>query len=147
VDDFAVSCENNYIATKVIKQINDKMTIDVKDLGRITRFNGVDVEQTKDYIKLYNATYIDKMLARHEWLHRETTEQPKHPIPMIADSHYQQKLETTEIPTESEISALENEFGFGYRQAVGEIIYALVTCRPDISYPIIKLSQYSTRPQ
>jgi dUTP pyrophosphatase len=147
VDDFAVSCENKETATKVIKQINDKMTIDVKDLGRITRFNGVDVEQTRDYIKLYNATYIDKMLARHEWIHKDTNDPPKHPIPMIADSHYQRKLETAEIPTEAEISALETEFGFGYRQAVGEIIYALVTCRPDISYPIIKLSQYSTRPQ
>ena len=36
--------------------------------------------------------------------------------------------------------------GFGYCQAIGELIYALVTCRPDISYPVIKLSQYSTRP-
>ena len=35
---------------------------------------------------------------------------------------------------------------FGYRQAIGELIYALVTCHPDISFPVIKLSQYSTRP-
>jgi hypothetical protein len=41
---------------------------------------------------------------------------------------------------------MEEEMGFGYRQAIGELIYALVTCRPDISYAVIKLSQYSTRP-
>jgi hypothetical protein len=36
--------------------------------------------------------------------------------------------------------------GFGYRQGIGELIYAMVTCRPDNSFPVIKLSQYSTRP-
>ena len=35
---------------------------------------------------------------------------------------------------------------FSYRQAIGEIIYAMVTCGPDISFPLIKLSQYSTHP-
>ena len=41
---------------------------------------------------------------------------------------------------------LERKLGFSYRQAIREIIYAMITCRPDISYAIIKLSQYSTRP-
>jgi hypothetical protein len=36
--------------------------------------------------------------------------------------------------------------GFNYRQVIGELIYAMVTCRPDISYPLIKLSQYSANP-
>jgi hypothetical protein len=36
VDDFAVACEDTDTAKLVIKQINEKMTIDVKDLGQIT---------------------------------------------------------------------------------------------------------------
>ena len=36
--------------------------------------------------------------------------------------------------------------GFHYRQAIGELIFAMVTCRPDISFPLIKLSQYSQNP-
>jgi hypothetical protein len=35
---------------------------------------------------------------------------------------------------------------FNYRQVIGELIYAMVTCRPDISFPVIKLSQYSSNP-
>ena len=35
---------------------------------------------------------------------------------------------------------------FNYRQAIGELIFAMVTCRPDISFPLIKLSQYSANP-
>jgi hypothetical protein len=41
---------------------------------------------------------------------------------------------------------LQLKMKFNYRQAIGELIYAMVTCRPDISYPIIKLSQYSANP-
>ena len=65
---------------------------------------------------------------------------------MLTDSTYQRSLENQDTPTDAEINNLENEMGFGYRQAIGELIYALVTCRPDISYAVIKLSQYSTRP-
>ena len=35
---------------------------------------------------------------------------------------------------------------FNYRQAIGELIYAMVTCHTDISFPLIKLSQYSINP-
>jgi hypothetical protein len=36
--------------------------------------------------------------------------------------------------------------GFSYRQAIGEVIFALTICRPDIAVPVIKLSQYASRP-
>ena len=48
--------------------------------------------------------------------------------------------------TDKEKRALQLELGFNYRQAIGELIFLMVTCRPDISYPLIKLSQYSTNP-
>ena len=146
VDDFAVSVEDEETAKQVIQDINSKMTIDVKQLGRLTRFNGMDITQTKHYIKLSNRTYIEKFQKRHEWLHTETHPMHQFPIPMNADNSYQRQLEQAPIPTEEEIKALEKEMGFGYRQAIGELIYAMVTCRPDISYATIKLSQYSTRP-
>ena len=36
--------------------------------------------------------------------------------------------------------------GFGYRQAIGELVYPMTICRPDISAAVIKLSQYSAKP-
>ena len=147
VDDFAISCEDKATSQSVIDIINSKMTVNIKELGTIERFNGVDVLQTKHFIKLYNNTYINKILQRHDWIHQEQLP-PLHnlPLPMKSDTQYQRNLEQQPIPTEKEIQQLEKEMGFGYRQAIGELIYALVTCRPDISYPVIKLSQYSTRP-
>ena len=144
VDDFAVACEDAATAKHVIAQINDRMTISVKELGEISRFNGIDIQQTRYYVKISNKTYINKMLQKHSWIHNEKPITVK--IPMKSDSSYQRQLEQHIDTTPEEIIALENEMGFGYRQAVGELIYALTTCRPDISYPIIKLSQYSTRP-
>ena len=68
------------------------------------------------------------------------------PLPMNAENDYKRKLETSEPLTEKELKQYEKEMGFGYRQAIGELIYAMVTCRPDIAFPVIKLAQYSTKP-
>ena len=68
------------------------------------------------------------------------------PIPMKATPQHQRLLENTPKASDEEIKLLERETGFSYRTAIGELIYAMITCRPDISYSVIKLSQYSTRP-
>ena len=65
VDDFCVSCEDRETAKHVIAATNAKMTIDVKELGLISRFNGVDVQQARNYIKLSNAVYINKIMKNH----------------------------------------------------------------------------------
>jgi hypothetical protein len=36
--------------------------------------------------------------------------------------------------------------GFSYRQAIGELMFALTICRPDIAVPVIKPSQCASRP-
>ncbi len=146
VDDFAIACQDTETADAVIEAINSKMTIEVKKLGMITRFNGVDVLQTRHYVKLSNATYIKKILANHPWLTHEAYPPSLYPLPMRADSMYQRKLELALQLTAQALDAKETELGFSYRQGIGEILYALITCRPDISYSTIKLSQYSTRP-
>jgi len=52
VDDFSVSAKSTSLCSDIIKYINSKMSMDVKDLGIIGRFNGVDVFQTKHYVKI-----------------------------------------------------------------------------------------------
>jgi hypothetical protein len=66
---------------------------------------------------------------------------------MRQESAYQNELETTEGPEDpAEQQRLRDEMGFNYRQVIGEIIFAMITCRPDISPAIIKLAQYSNNP-
>ena len=65
---------------------------------------------------------------------------------MNPDNKYQCELEQATPLTPSEKATLESQLKFTYHQAVGGIIYAMITCRPDISFAIIKLSQYSMCP-
>jgi hypothetical protein len=41
---------------------------------------------------------------------------------------------------------LKNTFKFGYRNGIGELIYAMVTCRPDISTAVVRCAQVSACP-
>ena len=54
---------------------------------------------------------------------------------------YQNKSEPPD-----EIESIEKEYGFKYSQVIGEILYALLAFRLDLSYSLIKLSPYSTKP-
>ena len=146
VDDFAVSTMDLSTANSVIEDINSKMTIDIKPLGVINRFNGVDVQQSKHFIKIYNRTYINKILKDKNWLEANIPGNHTKYIPMHNDTTYNKNIDLAKPIPESELSAVEKEFGFTYKQGIGELIYAMVSCRPDISYPLIKLSQYSTKP-
>ena len=132
VDDFAISCEDKSTAHDVISSINAKMTIDVKELGTIDRFNGVDITQTRNFIKLSNATYLKKILRHHLWM-KDEFPLSKRPTPVRVAAADQRNLESSVPLTEHERETLETKLGFTYRQAIGELIYALVTCRPDIS--------------
>lgn len=60
VDDFAISCADDEVSKDCIQaiNINSKIAISVKEVGIISHFNGIDVDQTQDFIKLSNATYI-----------------------------------------------------------------------------------------
>jgi len=63
---------------------------------------------------------------------------------MRSDAAYMTILETL-TPDENQ-AELEKQMGFKYRPCIGELIFCMVTCRPDIAYAVIKLSQYSIQP-
>ena len=67
--------------------------------------------------------------------------------PMNHEKKYLSELESATGPTDDIAQvALQKNMGFAYRQAIGELLFAAITCRPDILYCIIKLSQYNTKP-
>ena len=146
VDDFAVAAEQESTAISLIKDIDSHMTIDIKDLGLLNRYNGVDIMQTKYFVKISNETYINKLLKEHDWLLTEN--KPSNiPIPIKNETTFHQRVEKAIPPNnEKDTRLLQLEMGFNYRQAIGELIFLMITCRPDISYPLIKLSQYSNSP-
>ena len=49
-------------------------------------------------------------------------------------------------PNEKVQEALKKQYGFGYRNGIDELIYAMVTCQPDISTTVVRCAQRSTCP-
>lgn len=119
------------------------MTIKVKPLGIIERFNGVDILQTRHYVKVSNQTYLTKIL-----IDKKVQMDTSHylPLPMSEDSKYNRSIEEATPLTPEALTKVEKKYGFTYRQGVGELIYAMVTCRSDISFPLINFCQYSAKP-
>ena len=147
VDDFAIACDNEQIAKDMIAEINSKMSVNIKYLGLLDRFNGVDIAQTRQYIKIHNQTYLKKILKNYSWIWKDKNYKRVNPVPMKTTHGYQKSLEEADRPlTPDSAIKLQRKQGFNYRQAIGELLYAMVTCQPDISYPVIKLSQYSNNP-
>jgi hypothetical protein len=65
VDDFAVASAYQTDAEALILAINERMRIDVKHLGIINRFNGMDIHQSKYFVKITCEKYLQKMLKGH----------------------------------------------------------------------------------
>ena len=145
VDDFLISSVDEDAAKIEFDLIQQHLKEPMKRFGIVTAFNGTDITQSRHFIKISCQTYISKILKGHGWeniQHSATTT-----TPMRSDSKYIQELDTSKGPTEiSEQKALATEMKFSYRQAIGELLFAAITCRPDIIYPVIKLSQFSNAP-
>jgi hypothetical protein len=144
VDDFAVALMYKSDAETLIQAINAKMRIEVKHLGIIDRFNGMDIQQSRYFIKLSCEKYLQKMLKGHKEIIKQV---PTNPVPLPADSTYIRNLETAIVPqTIPEKLQLKQSMGFNYRQVIGEIIFPMMKCRPEIAPHAIKLSQYMENP-
>ena len=116
------------------------MKIQIKYEGHTEIFNGVDIDQTKDYTKVQSATYLDRVFKRHDhWLKGIPID--NEPLPMSSDSEHGKTYKEDESTTIDQIVALEEEYRFKHRSATGELIFTMVTIRPNINFQIIKLCQ------
>ena len=97
VDDFAIACPDESIAKSMIDKINQFMQVQIKYLGLLTRYNGVDVLQTREYIKIYNSTYINKILKGHQsWMEERYC--ANMPIPMKSEQTFIRQIEKAVPP-------------------------------------------------
>jgi hypothetical protein len=120
------------------------MTKPLNQLGTIRKFNRVNVEQTRYYNNIHCATYIEKIVSHHGW---DKLKIRSPPMPMKSDSKYQADIQTSRGPESiKEQKGLEKRMGISYRQTIGELIYALIVCRINISIAVITLSKHSHHP-
>jgi hypothetical protein len=144
VDDFIIAAKDLSICKGIRAEIQGYMANPLNDLGIIKRFNGVDILQTRHYVKVHCETYIGRIVTHHGWQNEKAANLP---LPMKTDTAYQAMIQLAEGPEDpKEQQNLENAMGFSYRQGIGELIFALTICRIDISIAVITLSQYAANP-
>jgi hypothetical protein len=71
VDNFAISAPSQCIANHLLNLIDDKLLIPMKRQGLVTLYNGLNILQTKDYIKVLCETYISwisNIHLDHGWM-------------------------------------------------------------------------------
>ena len=142
-DDFACAAPNSTTCQMLFDMIDDHLDLPLKPLGLISLFNGVDIHQTKHYIKLSVKTWIEKICEKYPWLFHSSTPQTPLPHSKTFLDAFRQAIGDPE-PKHQKDLARHN--GFQYRTAIGELIYAMVSCRPDLSYAITKCAQSSACP-
>jgi hypothetical protein len=154
VDDFAIASASTAAAEKLIAIINAHATTASKgigtpdDQGLALRYNGVDVHQSRDHVKVSCETYINRVLQTHGWETPGARDPDRFDsVPMTADvSTSLQQLPPGPSEGTTDHRDLESSVGFSYRQVLGELVYAYVVCRFDIAYAITLLSRFASAP-
>ena len=86
VDDLAIAAPTVAIAQEFIALIGQHVHLEGNSI--LTKFNGVEVEQTQDYIRIHCTTYISTLLSKYHW-----------DTPAIDDSTYQRTYTIYHVQT------------------------------------------------
>ena len=109
----------------------------MKDLGEAAYILGIKIyrDRSKRLIGLSQDTYIDKVLKRFNM-----EEAKKGFLPMSHGIH----LSKTQCPTMTDERERMNKVP--YASAIGSIMHAMISTRPDVSYALSVTSRYQSDP-
>jgi hypothetical protein len=149
VDNFAIATPDSCTADIVMDLIDEKLTILIKRQGYLDMYNGVDIIQTQFYIKINVKSLIKKAFEKHiaTWMKTSYPNTPNRSTPLPSDGDWLKKFNLASgDPDKTAQAQLAKRMQLSYRSGVGELIWAMTTCRPDLSYTSVKLSQSNTCP-
>src|SRR5437667_5518481 len=101
---------------------------EMKDLGEVKRFLGMEIEHESNGIKIHQADYICTLLHRHGMQDCNSMNTP-------IDSSI--KLTAT---TDSDVKVDSSQ----YQQYIGELMFAAIATRSDIMFAVSQLSSYNS---
>ncbi len=148
VDDFAIAAPDAKTSDMLMDLIDEKLSIPIKRQGYLDMYNGVDIYQTKHYIKLNVKMFIDKVFVKNieTWM-KTSYPTPHRSTPLPSDDKWLKKFNAAYgNPDPKTQATLAKQQQLSYRTGVGELIWAMTTCHPDLAYVAVKLSQSNTAP-
>jgi hypothetical protein len=108
--------------------------------GMMTHFSGIDVSHSRKHISISTKTYLNTVFNNYSWDLTPTS------FPMNPSNGFFRALDDATPLDPVERTRADNT-RFCYRTAIGELIWPMITMQPEISYPVIKLSQFSSNPE
>ena len=135
VDDMAIT--SKYL--KHIQHFKDQLRerFEISDLGELTWLLGLKIERDRQArtITLSQMAYIDTILARFQMQDAKSAQTPMNPGTVLS---------IDQCP--STHAECEDMKDVPYQQAIGSLMYAAVSTRPDIAFSVSILSQFMRNP-
>ena len=104
----------------------------LKRQGILSSFNGLYAQKTSRYAKISCKTYLTKILKGHGWI---TSNVSNVKSLMSSYSTTLKQICTSKGHSDlTDAAKLQLKMDFHYRQAIGELMFAAVTCRPDVFF-------------
>ncbi len=148
VDDFAIAAPDKQTANILLDMINNELSIPMKRQGYLDMYNGIDVLQTRDYIRITCKTFINKICDKYlnSWMQNFTSTEDQ-PTPLPTDPTWFKKLNAAISDPDPKVQAkLAEKMQLTYRSGVGKLIWAMTTTHQDLAYIMFKLSQANSAP-
>jgi hypothetical protein len=148
VDDFAIATPDAHNAGFLLDMLDDKLSIPLKHQGHLDMYNGVDILQTHHYIHLSCTSFIGKISAKYlstcmKHMYASST----CPTPFPTDSAWWNEFNKAVGDSDVKAQALlAKDMQLNYCAGVGKLIWAMTTCRPDLAFASVKLSQSNLCP-
>ncbi len=148
VNNFAIAALDEHTSETLMDLIDDKLKIPIKWQGYLDMYNGVDILQTRHYIKLSVKTFNDKVFKPYfrTWM-KTCYPMPSCSTPLPSNQTWLKKFNAAIGDPDPKVQAqLTESMQLTYRSGVGKLIWGMTTCWPDLAYTSVKLSQSNTCP-
>ena len=99
----------------------------VKDLGKIKHFLGMEFRQEKDFLGISQTAYVEEVLRKFGMQDSK---------PAVTPMNLGTRLKKVQ-----ELS--EEDSSYPFRELIGSLMYLAVATRPDITYAVNYLSQFN----
>jgi hypothetical protein len=143
VVNIAIAAPDERMTNILLDLIDHELSIPMKRQGYLDMYNGIDVNQTRDYIKILSKSFIDKICKKYlkSWVqHFTSTEDP--PTPLPTDPTWFKKFNAAVGNSDPKVQdELAKKMQLTYQCSAGELISAITTTRPDLAFASVKLSQ------
>jgi hypothetical protein len=148
VDDFAITAPDSHTVDLLLDMLDDKLSIPIKRQGLLDLYNGIDVLHSRHYVKISCTSFINEFSEKYQatWM-KHLYAPSARPTPLPTDAAWLKEFnKATGDPDKATQALLEKEMQLSYRAGVGELIWAMTTCHPDLAFASVKLSQSNSCP-